>query len=191
MSTEITALIKRCQSGDENAFADLLGLHYDTIYRIAFRWCGDKSNAEDITQNVSMKLAQSIHQFRFQASFTTWLYQITINSAKDFYKSPKQFNTREESDNALAEQMGKRQDQERQIYAQQLLAQISNLPEELREALILVFVNGLNHLQAATVAGVKESTISWRIHEARKQLKALFESADLNHSSPAMAGSSS
>jgi len=63
-------LIRRCQAGDKAAFDALLKEQYDVIYRVAYRWCGDQHHAQDIAQLACIKLAKSIHQFRFEASFS-------------------------------------------------------------------------------------------------------------------------
>lgn len=174
------ALIKRCQNGDSTAFEALLEQYYDTIYRFAFRWCKDQSNAQDITQLVCMKLVKSIHQFKFESSFSTWLYPMVINCAKDFYKSPNQHNTREQQQDDLDTPDSISDDlATRQIYSQQILEHINTLQDDLKETLILIYGSGLNHRQAADKLKVKESTISWRVHEARKLLKQTFSSSSL------------
>ena len=80
------ALIRRAQGGDATSFAELLDLHYDTIYRFAWKWCGHAANAEDIAQLACMKLATSLTQFRFQAAFTSWLYRLVISCAQDWQR---------------------------------------------------------------------------------------------------------
>ena len=173
-------LIKQCQNGDKAAFEALLSRYYDTIYRFAYHWCQDQTNAQDITQLVCMKLAKAITQFNFQSSFSTWLYPIVINSAKDFYKSPSQHNVREEQHEQLETAANQTEDiNTRRIYAQQILEHINTLQDDLKETLILIYGSGLNHKQAAKELNVKESTISWRVHEARKILKQTFQSSDL------------
>jgi RNA polymerase sigma-70 factor (ECF subfamily) len=179
-------LIKQCQNGDDQAFETLLGLYYDQIHSIAYKWCQDSANAQDITQLACIKLAKSIQQFNFESSFTTWLYRLVINCAKDFYKSPSQYNVREESDHDLDEHAGRSEDlSSRTIYAQQILEHIASLQEDLRDTLVLVYGTGLNHRQTAERLGVKEGTISWRVHEARKILKDSFSTPLLRSNSSA------
>lgn len=173
------ALIKKCQSGDANAFETLINQHYDTIYRFAYRWCGDQANAQDITQNACLKLARSIGQFRYESSFTSWLYQLVINCAKDFYKSPSQHNIREEQQDNLDVRANDDAHAKR-LYAQQILEHIGQLQEDLKDTLILIYGTGLNHRQAAKQLNIKESTVSWRVHEARKLLKQTFHSTDID-----------
>ena len=61
------------------------------------------------------------------------------------------------------------------VYAEQVIASIHQLPDGEKEALLLVVSEGLSHREAADIIGCKESTVSWRIHEARKKLTKLFE----------------
>ena len=84
---EESDLIKQAQRGDRGAFESLLRTHYDAMYRMAFKWCGNKEDAEDITQNACIKLARSIDTFRFQSAFLSWLYRLVINTAKDWAKA--------------------------------------------------------------------------------------------------------
>jgi DNA-directed RNA polymerase specialized sigma24 family protein len=60
---QLTGLIRAAQGGDVAAFAELVDLHYDTIYRFAWKWCGHRTNAEDIAQQSCIKLAGSLAQF--------------------------------------------------------------------------------------------------------------------------------
>ena len=175
---EEVELIKQCQAGDRDSFEALIEQHYDTIYRIAYRWCGDQHNAQDITQLAAIKLARSIVKFDFESSFTSWLYRLTINCAKDFYKSPTQHNQRE-VDTPDWELAGTDDRSAERFYAHQILNHIGTIKQDLRDALILVFVSGLTHQQAASQLNVEESTISWRVHEARNILKSTFSSSAL------------
>ena len=179
-----TALIKRCQNGDKGAFEELLNQHYDTIYRFAYRWCGDQINAQDITQQACIKLANSISHFEFKSSFSSWLYRLVINCAKDFYKSPKQYNQREEQKDDIEQHLKNDEQYEQRLYSQQILEHINTLQDDLKDTLILVFGKGLTHLQAAEQLDIKESTVSWRIHEARKLLKQTFHSSSFKTDTP-------
>ena len=171
-----TALIKRAQDGDRAAFESLLRAHYGTIYRIAFKWCGNKADAEDITQNACMKLARSIDTFRFQSAFLTWLYPLVINTAKDWAKS----RARQATDTVAEIDGAEAPVGEERVYASQIMAHVRTLPDREKEALYLVFSEGLTHGQAAAVMECKESTVSWYIHEARKKLQS-FQKLESRH----------
>jgi len=165
---EETVLIKQAQSGDRRAFESLLRAHYDMMYRMAFKWCGNKADAEDITQNACIKLARSIDTFRFQSEFVTWLYRLVINTAKDWAKARPRPTADQKTDTNISEAPAG----EGRVYARQVMAYMRTMPEREKVALYLVFGEELTHREAATVMDCKESTVSWYIHEARKKLRS-------------------
>jgi RNA polymerase sigma-70 factor (ECF subfamily) len=144
-----------------------LDLHYDTIYRFAWKWCGHPANAEDIAQLACMKLASSLAQFRFQAAFSSWLYRLVINCAQDWQRS----QARHQHGELPEEEAGADHTQpENQIYLGQLLAQLDELGAGMKEAALLVHAEGMSHAEAGEILGVSESTISWRLHAIRKHM---------------------
>lgn len=166
------ALAKAAASGDRGAFERLLALHYQTIYKIAFQWCGNQTDAQDITQNACIKLARAINSFRGDSKFTSWLYQLVINTAKDWQRQQKAISQKHTYDSEA--DVAIQSDIDAPVYTQQVMLKIHHLPQGEKEALLLVASAGLSHREAATVIGCQESTISWRIHEARKKLNTLF-----------------
>ncbi len=88
--------------GDERAFTRLLERHYGLIFKVAFKWCGDRHEAEDIAQDVCVKLARSIGGFDGRSKFRTWLYRITINTAKDRHKARTRYAPEAQSESAAA-----------------------------------------------------------------------------------------
>ncbi len=164
----LTGLIRGAQNGDVASFAELLDLHYDTIYRIAWKWCGHRTNAEDIAQQSCLKLATSIPKFRFQSAFTSWLYRLVINCAQDWQR------TQQRHDHAELPETGPPADTptrpEDDIYLAQLLQQLEELGEGMKETALLVHAEGLSHAEAGRILGVAESTISWRLHAIRKHM---------------------
>lgn len=169
-----TALIERAQNGDARAFEELLGACYGTLYKFAFKWCGNREDAEDVTQQACLKLARSIGQFRFDAAFTSWLYRLVINCAKDWSKSQRRHQQADDIDRHT-EIAGDGDSAENQVLAWQVLVKLDSFPDGIKETILLVHAEGLTHGEAAGILGVKESTISWRLHEARKTLNLLFE----------------
>ena len=165
-------LIAAAAGGDERAFEVLLDRHYDRIYRFAYRWCGNVPDAEDITQLACIKLARNIRQFRSDAAFTSWLFRLVVNCAKDWQKS--QSRHRGEA-NAL-ESLPTGSTQQAEIYLSEVLTAIDHMGPGFKETALLVHGEGFSHGQAARLLGVKESTVSWRLHRIRRHL-ASVESA--------------
>ena len=77
---------RRAVAGDRAGFAALVSRHYDMVFRVAWKWCGNREDAEDIAQDVCVRLGQTIRSYSGQAKFTTWLYRVVLNAARDHYR---------------------------------------------------------------------------------------------------------
>jgi len=161
------ALIRNAQAGDTRAFEALLERHYDTLYRFAWKWCGNRVDAQDVTQKACLKLASSLGSFRFESAFSSWLYRLVINCAKDWARSERRHDGFYLGE--CAEAASDPVAVEHQAYLWQLLHKLDALPEDIKATLLLVHAEGLTHSEAARALDVKESTVSWRLHEFRKR----------------------
>lgn len=168
-------LVSEAQSGNRQAFAGLLERHYGLMFKVAYQWCGVREDAEDIAQDASIKLAQNISGFMFESAFTTWLYRLVINCAKDYYKAKNRRNSRETPMFEDAVYISEDLTPEQKLSHKDTLKAISDLPDTLRETVILVCWQGMTHAEASDVLECEEGTISWRIHEARKKIAETLE----------------
>jgi len=160
-------LIRRAQAGDAASFASLVDLHYDTIHRFAWKWCGHAANAEDIAQLACIKLAGNLTQFRFQTAFTSWLYRLVISCAQDWQRGQQRHEHEALPEDEPTADASRTEDG---IYLAQLLEQLDELGEGMKATALLVHAEGLSHAEAGAILGVSESTISWRVHTIRKQM---------------------
>lgn len=167
------ALVNRAVAGDRDAFAMLIERHYDLIFRTACKWSGRRSEAEDIAQDVCIKLASVLKSFDGRAAFTSWLYRVTMNAVRDMQRSQKRRGRQitELTEVSMSEQPP---DQEEAVTSRQLWAAVRRLPEKQRDAVLLVYAEDLNHAAAAEIMGCKEATVSWHVHEAKKTLRGLL-----------------
>lgn len=163
-------LASRAAAGDRNAFSELLERHYGLIYRVGARMLGNGAEAEDLAQDVCLGLVTRLASYGGQSRFTTWLYRVVANAARD---AMRRNSTRRRNEQEFVEQdgLGHRQggSGEDSIWLQQVLGGLS---EELRATVILVLAEGLQHEEAGKILGVSESTVSWRLHQVRKQLRS-------------------
>ncbi len=166
-------LFARARAGDRQAFAQLLEAHYDFIFRVACKWSGRRSEAEDIAQEVCIKLATALKGFDGRSAFTSWLYKVTLNVVRDHQRAA---GRRGRGAAALADVSpdDAPPDQEDAVTARELWAAVQRLPEQQRDAVLLVYAEELNHAAAAEIMGCKEGTVSFHIHEARKTLRGLL-----------------
>jgi RNA polymerase sigma-70 factor (ECF subfamily) len=172
MKTDDNELATRAGAGDGAAFEALLGRHYDTIFRIALRFCGMREDAEDLTQEICSSLPGKLRSFKDQAKFTTWLYRVVVNSAHDLQRKQSSIlRLNRDYSEILDLRQGEQEDAAReQAWLYETLREVG---KELRETAILVLAEGLSHSEAADVLEIKEATVSWRMHELRKKLKAI------------------
>ena len=168
-------LVRMSLSGDASAFECLVNRHYLTVYKVSYRWCGIKEDAEDIAQDVFVKLAQKLNSFGWRSSFKTWLYRVTVNTAKDFIRKCA---TKRGHETAFASEQGNGNPGpplDNPLDAGRLYNALGNLPEKQKAAVLLVFGEGMSHQDAGRVLNCPEATISWRIFQARKKLKKYLE----------------
>lgn len=164
--------IARAKAGDSAAFRQLMDRHYLLIYKVAYKFCGHKEDAQDVAQEACIKIAEGIHGFKGESAFTSWLYRITLNCAQDLFRKRGAERNREAAfvqDVALSRESHEAT-QEEQLMQKQALASFTTLPEDLKSAVLLVASEGMSHKQAGIVLGVAESTISWRIMKAKQLL---------------------
>ncbi|WP_274628513.1 RNA polymerase sigma factor [Arvimicrobium flavum] len=173
-----TELIGRARQGDREAFGELVGRHYAFVHRVAWRWAGNRADAEDIAQDVCVRVGKAIHGFKGEGAFTTWLYAMTLNAARDLKR-------KQVRDGAKAEAFGVHaliaggalHEGTPEDPAERLWIAVRMLSDKQREAVMLVYGEGMNHAAAADAMGVAEATVSWHVHEAKKRLSEMMLSA--------------
>ncbi len=173
-----SALIGRAQKGDRAAFGELVGRHYDFVYRVAYRWCGARADAEDVAQEVCVRIGRAIRDYRGGGAFTTWLYALTLNAARDMSRKAARETAKAEA--FFAEALidgGASAESDGQDATEALWAAVRQLPGKQRDAVLLVYGEGLSHAAAADAMAISEATVSWHIHEAKKRLKVLMRPA--------------
>lgn len=169
-------LIGQAQSGDRTAFGALVERHYGFVYRVAYRWCGRKADAEDIAQEVCARLGRAIRDYRGGGAFTTWLYALTLNAARDMMRKVARETAKADAFAVHALVAGEAAP-EPDDQADQLWAAVRKLPDKQRDAILLVYGEGISHAAAADAMACAEATVSWHVHEAKKRLKVLMRAA--------------
>lgn len=165
-------LAQRAAAGDREAFAKLVERHYDRIYRLGARVLGDADDAADLAQDVCVALPRKLASWRGRSRFTTWLYRVVVNAARDVLRR-KAARRRTERDFAELDALKRANAAIVECESSWLRQALGRLSDELRTTVFLVLEEGLRHAEAGEVLGVSESTVSWRMHEVRKRLRAL------------------
>jgi RNA polymerase sigma-70 factor, ECF subfamily len=172
-------LAEKAAGGCRVSFAALIERYYDRIYRLAWRICGSRAQAEDTAQDVCVKLATAIRSFRGEAAFSTWVWRITFTTASDRMRAGRKVTPMEPVVIiALMDAAQVREPSPEEIViGAEVWDAVRALPEQQREAVLLVYGEGLSHGEAAGVMGCREKTVSWHLHEAKKRLKTQLQAA--------------
>lgn len=175
METSDEALARAAAGGDTDAFSALITRHYDRVFRLAYRLTGVRAEAEDLCQDICAALASKLAAYRADSRFTTWLYRVVVNAAND---RRRRTATRIRAADGWGEvERARRADA---VEAADALDWLTNamkaLPQDLRDTVALV-MDDLTHAETAQILGVSEGTVSWRMSEVKKHLRAMKESA--------------
>ena len=170
-------LALRARDGEREAFGLLLERHYDLVYRVARRFAGNAADAEDIAQDVCVGLADKLKSFRGEARFTTWLYRVALNACRDHHRRQTALRSLGAAFAEVSALVAAR-DRDTAGRTGWLYETLGALDETLRETALLVVAEDLSHAEAGEILGVKEATVSWRMHQVRKKLRSLKGSYD-------------
>ncbi|MFF2755435.1 RNA polymerase sigma factor [Psychrobacillus sp. NPDC058041] len=170
-------LIERAQQGDKVAYSELIQKHHRTVEKFAFQ-CGVKVNdIPDVTQEVFVKLYRFLHQFK-RERFTTWLYKITLNTTRDYYrKESKEKEKEEKLNNEVGMKYSVKSAEDRVVVFEEdreLHYAIQSLDEKYRNPIILFYFHDLSYEQIADVLNVPLTTVKTRLLRAKGQLKRLL-----------------
>ena len=169
-------LARAAAGGDAAAFSTLLARRYDGLFGLAFRLTGSRAEAEDLTQDICAALPAKLPGFQGASRFTTWLYRVAVNAAHD--RRRRQASHARAADGWGDWELARRAEAE--DTAEQidwLMAAMRELNDDLRDTLALV-LDDMTHAEAASILGVSEGTVSWRMSEAKKKLAALRATED-------------
>jgi RNA polymerase sigma-70 factor (ECF subfamily) len=184
-------LIARLQAGEEAAVQELTDRYGARIFQLAMRYMKNREDAEEVTQDVLMKVHRKVGAFRGDAALSSWIYRITFNTAMSRLRSTRAIRAAEQDhDRALAAPDDERQRAPRQpadwshmpdetVLRAQLreavAAAIDELPEIYRAPIVLRDILGLTTEEASSRLKVKDQTLKSRLHRGRLMLRAKLE----------------
>ena len=167
------SLIASVASGDLAAARTLYDRHAARVYRLAYRMCGDRDLAADLTQDVFVRVFRQLQQFRGESAFTTWLHRVAVTTCIDTLRKVKRFRRREvDLEHADDRRVGSIERDP--VLDAALSAAMDALPEGLRIALVMHAIEGYTHGEIAAALGIAEGTSKSRVFEARAKLREML-----------------
>ncbi|MCW5237455.1 RNA polymerase sigma factor RpoE [Verminephrobacter eiseniae] len=179
-------LVERTVAGDQRAYELLVIKYQRRIERLIGRMVRDTDLVQDIAQETFIRAYRALHQFRGDAQFYTWLYRIAVNSAKKALMEMKRNpvisenalrgNEQEDETSYLGHELTSDETPETVLAAQEVAqvvnAAVQDLPEDLRQAVVLREIEGLSYEEIAAAMGCPIGTVRSRIFRAREAISA-------------------
>ncbi len=176
------ALIRRAQTGDEDAFRDLVKRHEQRAWRVARNLVASDDDAQELAQEGFLRVFKNLARFDFEHAFTTWLYRIVTNLAIDHLRRrrPAQSTARADEDEGEFDLPDGRTDGpsqrlEREDLAREVRECLSALAPHFQSVLVLREMEGLPCKEIAEIVGATHVTVRWRLHRGRKLFQDEWE----------------
>jgi RNA polymerase sigma-70 factor, ECF subfamily len=178
-----SSLVERCLEGEQTAWEDLVKLHTRRVYAICFRFTGKDSEAQDMTQDVFLRVFKTLGSFRSgEGSFVVWLTRLTRNLLIDHYRRTKMERATDSIEDQLPvmEQKSGLHTRTDSLVAgreasELLQGALQRLSPELREAVILRDLEELEYREIAKVLNVPEGTVKSRLNRGRAELAKVLK----------------
>jgi RNA polymerase sigma factor (sigma-70 family) len=174
--TSTDALIERCLSGDQAAWEQIVRQHWRKVFNLAYKFVGRHDEAEDLTQDIFLKIFKALHTFDRRANFQTWLISISRNLCIDHYRSVRKERETMARDVDASQLMpvsrerspyGELEQIDLRVRIREALAQ---LPATLREAVVLRDLQEFSYQEIADKLRLPEGTVKSRINRGRLEL---------------------
>lgn len=177
-------LIERAQSGNENAFGELMQLHYEAVFRTVLAIVRHEHDARDLCQDIWVKVWQQLAKYRGESKFTTWLHPIAVRRSLDHLRKRRRWFDRfisfdrDETDHERARAVAEPVDTDPDAAAQLEQAErrahfdtvLASLPPKHRAVLALREIQGLSYDEIATALSCRRGTVMSRLFHARRLL---------------------
>ena len=164
-------VLRKAQKGDDRAFSIIVRAYQVPVFNYVLRLVGDRALAEDLTQEVFLRVYQGLPRFSLRSKFTTWLFQVTKNRVLDELRAserrPRALVALD--DIAPLEVLDAPVERLQEIDA--LWRAVENLSTDLKMALLLRDVVGLSYTEIADSLEVTLATVKWRIYKAREEVQ--------------------
>lgn len=167
------ALVRRARKGDSEAFRCLMRRYQDRVYRTALSMTRDEGLAEDLTQDVFLRLHAKLAMFREESRFSTWFFRLAHNTMTDFVRRRRLTTVPLEEGLEVVDlsEEGRPLDQASRHQAEAAVAEaLARLPCEYSEIVSAVYFQGLTYREAEGLLGVPEGALRTRMHRAKKIL---------------------
>jgi RNA polymerase sigma-70 factor, ECF subfamily len=164
-------VLRKAQRGDERAFTLIVRAYEGPVYNYVLRLVGDRAQAEDLTQEVFLRVFQGLPKFSLRSKFTTWLFQVTKNRVLDELRANERRPRLTVALDDIAPLEVVDAPFERVEAMDAVWRSVGELNVDLKMALLLRDVVGLSYTEIAETLEVTLATVKWRIYKAREEVQ--------------------
>ena len=169
-------IIRSAQSGDRNAFSELVRMHARGVFNVVYRMCGDELIAEDAAQETFIRAWQNLSSYRPQTPLRNWLYRIAFNAGLDMLRKEKRILPNAIEDLNLSDGQPSLEALISQQERTQLVQKaILSLPDASRAVLVLREYEEMSYQEISSTLDIPVGTVMSRLNYARKLLKDKLE----------------
>ena len=169
-------LVERCRRGDEAAFQELVEHHKNLVFALIARTVQDRSRAEDLAQEVFLRIHRGLPYFRGEARLTTWIYRIVANvCAQDQVRAPAMVSLDDERNGGREVTAATDRRFDDLELGDRLEKAIARLPANYRLLIAAHYLNGVQYEELAEALQMPLGTVKTHIHRAKQQLRRLLE----------------
>jgi len=173
-------LLEKLRSGNVAGFADLVEHHKDLVFTLALRMLGSREDAEEVAQDVFLKVHVSLEHFKGDSKLSTWIYRIAYNACLDRTRKNSRegqhMEYRDLRDRELGEMDHALERMAREERSALIQAALAKLPPEDTSILTLFYFEEMNLLELEKIMGLPKATLKVRLFRARKRLAGIMES---------------
>jgi RNA polymerase sigma-70 factor, ECF subfamily len=175
-------LLERARLGEERAFEELMLTYQGPVLAYVYRMVGDMELAQDLVQDVFLRLYRRLRSFRGQCLFTTWLFQIAKNRVLDELRAQarRPSHALELTDAIVAPEHPIARDGEIDETVSAIWQSVARLAVEVKMPLLLRDVAGLSYREIAETLEIELSMVKWRIYTARETIQAALAAQQLS-----------
>lgn len=174
-------LIERCLLGDQLAWETIVRQHWRKVFNVAYKFVGRHDEAEDLAQDIFLKIFKSLATFDRRANFQTWLISVSRNLCIDYYRSVRKERQTIDRDltsddvSPVSKEVGPLAALEQRDMVAMLRHALSMLPAPLKTAVLLRDLQELSYQEIAEQLNLPEGTVKSRINRGRKELARQVE----------------
>jgi len=165
-------VIRQIQSGDDSAFDELMGRYKRSVVNFIFRMLGNAEDADDVAQEVFVRVHRKLDTYRPETKFSTWLFALARNASIDHLRWRARHPTESiEPESPLPAVTGTAEEVEAHEIGRLIAVAVAKLPEEQRTALVLAEYQGMSYAEIAAVMRCSEKSVESRVYRAKQTLR--------------------